>query len=204
MAKNYRYVPGAEYPYQYRYEHMAVTTDCVILAYEDSRLNVLLVRRGGEPYKGCWAFPGGFLQMDERAGEGALRELREETGMSSAAVREVGVFSDPDRDPRERVITIAFYALVRPSKVVGADDAAEAAWFPVDDLPELAFDHHEIFEAAMERLRRDIRFEPVGFDLLDDSFTVQDLRHLYETILGAGFDYCEFRQRLSDSGILKD
>ncbi len=204
MAKNFRYVPGAEYPYQYRYEHMAVTTDCVVLTCEDSCAKVLLIRRGGEPYKGCWAFPGGFLQMDETAEEGTLRELQEETGMSEVAVREAGVFSDPDRDPRERVITIAFYALVRPSKVMGADDAAEAAWFPVDDLPELAFDHHEIFEAAMERMRRDIRFEAIGFDLLDESFTVQDLRHLYETILGAGFDFCEFRKKFVNSGILKN
>lgn len=142
--------------------------------------------------------------MDETAEEGTLRELQEETGMSEVAVREAGVFSDPDRDPRERVITIAFYALVRPSKVMGADDAAEAAWFPVDDLPELAFDHHEIFEAAMERMRRDIRFEAIGFDLLDESFTVQDLRHLYETILGAGFDFCEFRKKFVNSGILKN
>lgn len=129
MGKNYTYVPGAEFPYQYRYEHMAVTTDCVIFTYEDRQLKVLLVCRGGEPYKGSWAFPGGFLQLNETAKDGALRELREETGMEAAAIGELGVFSDPDRDPRERVITIAYYALVKPSEVIGGDDADEAAWF---------------------------------------------------------------------------
>ena len=141
MGKNYTYVPGAEFPYQYKYEHMAVTTDCVIFTYEDWKLKVLLVRRGGEPYKGQWAFPGGFLRMNENAEQGALRELREETGLQPAAIGQLGVFSDVNRDPRERVITIAWYALVKPSEVVGGDDADEAAWFPVDNLPPLAFDH---------------------------------------------------------------
>ena len=127
MGKYYTYVPGAEFPYQYKYEHMAVTTDCVIFTYEDWKLKVLLVRRGGEPYKGQWAFPGGFLKMDETAREGALRELREETGVEPSAIGQLGVFSDVDRDPRERVITIAWYALVKPSEVVGGDDADEAA-----------------------------------------------------------------------------
>ena len=159
MGKNYTYVPGAEFPYQYKYEHMAVTTDCVIFTYEDWKLKVLLVRRGGEPYKGQWAFPGGFLKMDENAEQGALRELREETGLEPSAIGQLGVFSDVERDPRERVITIAWYALVKPSDVVGGDDADEAAWFPVDNLPPLAFDHRKIFDEAMERLRRDIHFQ---------------------------------------------
>ena len=165
MGKNYTFVRGAAFPYQYKYEHPAVTTDCVIFTYEDWKLKVLLVKRGGEPYKGKWALPGGFLQNDETAMEGALRELREETGLAASAVVELGVFSDPNRDPRERVITIAFYALVKPSEVVGGDDADEAAWFPIDELPQLAFDHADIINAAMERIRRDIHFEPIGFDL---------------------------------------
>ena len=204
MGKNFTYVPGAEFPYQYRYEHMAVTTDCVIFTYEDRQLKVLLVRRGGEPYKGSWAFPGGFLQLNETAKDGALRELREETGLEAAAIGELGVFSDPDRDPRERVITIAYYALVKPSEVIGGDDAEEAAWFPVDQLPELAFDHDKIFEAAMERLRRDIHFEPIGFDLLDDTFTIPDLQRLYEAILGVKFDRRNFQRKILSSGILEE
>jgi len=204
MGKNFTYIPGAEFPYQYRYEHMAVTTDCVIFTYEKRQLQVLLVRRGGEPYRGCWAFPGGFLHMDETARDGALRELWEETGLKAAAIGELGVFSDPGRDPRERVITIAYYALVKPSEVVGGDDADEAAWFPIDALPELAFDHRQIFEAAMERLRRDIHFEPIGFDLLDETFTIPELQSLYEAILGVRFDRRNFQRKLMASGILEE
>lgn len=204
MSKNYTYVSGAAFPYQYRYEHMAVTTDCVIFTWEDDTLKVLLVRRGTEPYKGLWAFPGGFLQMKETAMEGALRELREETALEPAAVVELGVFSDVDRDPRERVITIAYYALVKPSSVIGGDDADEAAWFPVDSLPPLAFDHEKIFEAAMDRLRRDIHFEPVGFNLLDEEFSIPDLQRLYEAILGVKFDRRNFQRKILASGILEE
>lgn len=204
MEKNYRYVAGAPFPYQYKYEHMAVTTDCIIFTYDERTLKVLLILRGGEPYKGCWAFPGGFLRMDETAREGALRELREETALVPEAIRELGVFSAVDRDPRERVITVAYYALVKPSAVVGGDDAADAAWFPVDHLPELAFDHRQIFAAAMERLRRDIHFEPLGFDLLDERFTIPDLQRLYEIILGTQFDRRNFQRKILASGILEE
>ena len=205
MGKNHRYVPGAEFPWQYKYEHMAVTTDCVIFTYEDWKLKVLLVRRGGEPYKGMWAFPGGFLQNTETAEQGALHELREETALCpSSPIVPVGIFSDVDRDPRERVITIAWYTLVKPSEVKGGDDAAEALWFPVDDLPPLAFDHAKIFQAAMERLRRDIHFQPVGFDLLDDEFTIPDLQRLYEAVLGVKFDRRNFQRKILASGILEE
>ena len=204
MGKNYIYAKGAEFPWQYKYQHMAVTTDCVIFTYEDRKLKVLLVQRGGDPFKGEWAFPGGFLRMDETAEQGALRELREETSLVPSAIGQLGVFSDLDRDPRERVITIAWYALVKPSEVTGGDDAAEAAWFPVDELPPLAFDHGKIFEAAMERLRRDIHFQPVGFDLLDDEFTIPDLQRLYETILGVEFDRRNFQRKILASGILEE
>ena len=180
MGKIYTYVPGAEFPYQYKYEHMAVTTDCVIFTYEDWKLKVLLVRRGGEPCKGQWAFPGGFLKMDETAEQGALRELQEETGLQPAAIGQLGVFSDVHRDPRERVITIAWYALVKPSEVVGGDDT------------------------AMEQLRRDIHFQPVGFDLLDDEFTIPDLQRLYEAILGVKFDRRNFQRKLLSAGILEE
>lgn len=204
MGKNFTFVRGAAFPYQYKYEHPAVTTDCVIFTYEDWKLKVLLVKRGGEPYKGEWALPGGFLRNDETAKEGSLRELREETGLEASAVGELGVFSNPSRDPRERVITIAFYALVKPSEVEGGDDADEAAWFSIDELPELAFDHADIINAALERLRRDIHFEPIGFDLLDDEFTIPDLQRLYEIILGVKFDRRNFQRKILSSGILEE
>ncbi len=203
MGKNYTFKPGDPFPYQYKYEHMGVTTDCIIFTYEDWQLKVLLVRRGGEPYKGEWAFPGGFLRMDETAEQGALRELREETALVPSALVQLGVFSDIDRDPRERVITIAWYALVKPYAVVGGDDADEAVWCPVDKLPPLAFDHRKLFDAAMERLRRDIFFQPVGFDLLDDEFTIPDLQRLYEAILGVKFDRRNFQRKIISSGILE-
>ncbi|MCR4860700.1 MAG: NUDIX hydrolase [Bacteroidales bacterium] len=205
MGSTHAYFPGDPLPYHYKYEHMAVTTDCVIFTYEDWKLKVLLVRRGGEPCKGMWAFPGGFLKNSENAGQGALRELREETSLEpSAPLVQLGVFSEPDRDPRERVITIAWYALVKPSQVAGGDDAEEAAWFPVDGLPPLALDHQQIFDAAMERLKRDIHFQPVGFDLLDDEFTLPDLQRLYEAILGTRFDRRNFQRKILASGILEE
>lgn len=205
MEKTHAYVPGAQFPWQYKYEHMAVTTDCVIFTYEDGKLKILLVRRGKEPYAGTWAFPGGFLRTDETAEEGALRELREETALTpSSPIVQLGVFSDVKRDPRERVITIAFYALVKPSQVIGGDDAAEAAWYPVDELPPLAFDHQKIFDDAMARLRRDIHFQPVGFDLLDETFTIPDLQRLYEAILGVKFDRRNFHRKILASGILDE
>jgi len=204
MGKDYTFVRGAAFPYQYKYEHPAVTTDSVIFTYENWKLKVLLVRRGGEPYKGEWALPGGFLRSDETAKEGAMRELQEETGLVASAIGELGVFSDPKRDPRERVITIAFYALVKPSEVVGGDDADEAAWYSIDALPALAFDHADIINAAMERLRRDIHFEPVGFELLDDEFTIPDLQRLYEIILGVKFDRRNFQRKIMASGILEE
>ena len=193
MAKNYTFVRGAAFPYQYKYEHPAVTTDCVIFTYEDWKLKVLLVKRGGEPYKGEWALPGGFLRGDETAREGALRELKEETALEASAIGELGVFSDPSRDP-----------LVKPSKVQGGDDADEAAWFPIDDLPQLAFDHADIIHSALERLKRDIHFEPIGFDLLDEEFTIPDLQRLYEIILGVKFDRRNFQRKILSSGILEE
>lgn len=205
MDKTHTFVPGTEFPWRYKYEHMAVTTDCVIFTYDDWKLKVLLIRRGAEPYKNMWAFPGGFLKTDETAEQGALRELVEETALTpSSPIVQLGVFSDVDRDPRERVITIAFYALVKHADVLGGDDADEAAWFPVDELPPLAFDHEKIFKAAMEKLRRDIHFQPVGFDLLDSYFTIPDLQRLYEAILGVKFDRRNFQRKILASGILDE
>ena len=123
-----------ENQYCYRYPHPAVTTDCVIFGFDGERLQVLLIERGIEPFKGKWAFPGGFIKMDESAEEGALRELREETGLDNAYIEQFHTFSDPNRDPRERVITIAYLALVRLQEVKACDDAAAARWFPIDEI----------------------------------------------------------------------
>ena len=190
--------------YTYDYPRPAVTTDCVVFGFDGHDLKILLIERGLEPYKGAWAFPGGFLNMDETAEQGALRELREETGLDLNYLKQVGAFSDVNRDPRARVITIAFYALAKKSSVRGGDDAARAQWFPIDDIPHLAFDHDYILRKTMDKLRHDIHFEPIGFGLLDEEFTIPELQRLYEAILGVHFDRRNFHKKMLQTGILEE
>lgn len=182
--------------YCYKYPHPSVTTDCVIFGFDGNQLQVLLIERGIEPYKGRWAFPGGFLNMEESAEEGALRELKEETGLTGAYIEQFHTFTDPNRDPRERVITIAYYALVRIQEVKGGDDAAKAQWFALDEVPQLAFDHDLILRRALKRLRERIHFEPIGFELLPEKFTMKELQALYEAILDVKFDRRNFAKKM--------
>ena len=142
--------------YCYKYPHPAVTTDCVVFGIDGRKLMILLVERGNEPYKGYWAFPGGFLNMDENATQGALRELAEETGLRLEHIKEFGTFTDVNRDPRERVISIAFYALVNKVGVKGGDDAAKAQWFALDEVPPLAFDHDMMLKKSIQKLKEDL------------------------------------------------
>jgi len=188
--------------YTYKYPHPSVTTDCVIFGFDGAKINVLLVERGINPFKGRWACPGGFLKMDESALQGAKRELFEETGLKDAYIHQFHTFSAPDRDPRERVITIAYYALVRISEVKAGDDAAKAQWFPLDKVPSLAFDHDLILREATIALRRQIHFEPIGFELLPEKFTMTQLQHLYEAILDVKFDRRNFSNKMLHLGIL--
>ena len=190
--------------YTYDYPRPAVTTDCVIFGYDGKELKVLLIERGIEPFKGCWAFPGGFLNMDEDALAGARRELKEETGLENAFIEQFHTFSEPGRDPRGRVITIAHYALVKIQEVEGGDDAAQARWFPIGEVPPLAFDHDRILRMAMSRLKERIHFEPVGFELLPDVFTMPQLQNLYESILEVHFDRRNFASKMLKLGILED
>lgn len=188
--------------YCYKYPHPAVTTDCVIFGFDGVDLNVLLVERGLEPFKGRWAFPGGFLKPDESAEKGAMRELKEETGLENAYIEQFHTYSTPDRDPRERVITIAYLALVKIQDVKGGDDAADARWFPIKDVPQLAFDHDVILRDALCRLRERIHFHPIGYDLLPEKFTVKQLQSLYEAILGIHFDRRNFAKKMLHLDIL--
>ena len=188
--------------YTYEYPHPSVTTDCVIFGFDGTKLRVLLVERGIEPFKGRWAFPGGFLKMDESAETGALRELQEETGLEGAYIKQFHTFSDPHRDPRERVLTVAYYALVRMQDVKGGDDAAKAEWFALDEVPSLAFDHDLILRVALKELRKQIHFEPIGFELLPKKFTIKELQLLYEAILDVKFDRRNFYNKMMHLEIL--
>ena len=190
--------------YTYPFPRPSVTTDCVIFGYDGKDLKLLLVERGIPPFKGMWALPGGYLQMDEDAIDGAKRELFEETGLRDTYIEQFRTFSAVDRDPRGRVITIAHLALVRISEVKGGDDAAKAQWFPLKDVPQLAFDHDMILREAMKALRQKIHFEPVGFELLPDVFTMPQLQHLYESILDVRFDRRNFASKMLHLGILED
>ena len=135
--------------YTYKYPRPAVTADCVIFT-KEAEPKVLLIERGADPYKGCWAFPGGFLNMDETTEQCAVRELEEETGLKIQELQQIGAYSKVDRDPRGRTITVAYLAVIdSPCEVIGQDDAAKAQWWPLDELPKLAFDHDDIMRDAI-------------------------------------------------------
>jgi len=136
-------------PYTYKYPRPAVTADCVVITNEDEP-RLLIIQRGDDPYKGCWAFPGGFMNMDETTEQCAIRELEEETGLIVDQVFQIGAYSKIDRDPRGRTVTVAYLALLNhPSDVKGSDDAAQAEWHSINALPPLAFDHMDILKDAL-------------------------------------------------------
>lgn len=193
-----------ELKYCYKYPHPAVATDCVIFGFDGLSIRVLLIKRGIEPYKGKWAFPGGFMKMDETAEQCAKRELYEETGLKDALVEQFYTFTDVNRDPRERVITVAHYALVRLSEVKGGDDAEVAQWFAHSEVPSLAFDHDRILRMALKCLKERICFEPIGFELLPEVFTMTELQNLYEAILEVKFDRRNFYNKMLKLGILTE
>ena len=190
--------------YTYKYPHPSVTADCVIFCFDGVSIKILLIQRGNEPFKGKWAFPGGFMNINETAEECARRELEEETGLKNAAIEQFYTFSDVNRDPREWVITVAHYALVRLSEVKGGDDAASARWFAMDEVPSLAFDHDRILRMAVNRLKERICFEPIGFELLPEVFTMTELQNLYEAILEVKFDRRNFYNKMLKLGILTE
>ncbi|MBO7189796.1 MAG: NUDIX hydrolase [Alistipes sp.] len=193
-----------ELNYCYKYPHPAVTADCVIFGFDGVSIKVLLIKRGIEPYKGKWAFPGGFMKIDETAEECAKRELAEETGLTNAIVEQFYTFTDVNRDPRERVVTIAHYALVRLAEVKGGDDAEVAQWFAQSQIPSLAFDHDRILRMALNCLKERICFEPIGFELLPEVFTMTELQNLYEAILEVKFDRRNFYNKMLKLGILTE
>jgi len=188
-----------------RYEHPSVTVDVVILTVRDRRLEVLLIKRRHWPNEGMWAIPGGFVNPDESLEEAARRELEEETGVRDVYLEQLYTFGDPGRDPRGRVITVVYYALIRAEelRVRAADDAADAGWFPAYHVPELAFDHSKIMEYTLQRLRAKLEYTMIGFQLLADEFTLSELQEVYEAIQNRKLDKRNFRKKLLATGILE-
>ena len=192
--------------YNYEYARAALTVDVVVFALDEDNLQVMLIQRNLPPFEGRWALPGGFVRVDETLDDAARRELAEETGLRNIYLEQLYTFGAVDRDPRERVVTVAYYALVNLAghDVRASSDARNAAWFPVDDLPQLAFDHHEILDTAHARLRGKVRYQPVGFELLPDRFTLRQLQHLYEVILDRELDKRNFRKKILAMEIVKE
>ncbi|MDI1446503.1 NUDIX domain-containing protein [Polyangium sp. 6x1] len=188
----------------YRYPRPALAVDCVVFGLDEEDLKVLLIRRGVEPFAGRWALPGGFVRLDETLDEAARRELREEAGIEKVYLEQLYTFGAVERDPRERVVSVTYYALVKLSEhaVRAATDAREAAWFAIDDLPRLAFDHEAIVDKAIARLRGKVRYAPIGFELLPKKFTLTQLQRVYEKVLGHELDKRNFRKKVVATGLL--
>lgn len=197
-------------PYTYNYEMAAHTVDAVVFGVDldEGKLKILLILRGrkDEPFYGHWALPGGYVDIAKRETnlQAAHRELGEETGLKAAYMEQLATFDDPDRDPRGRVISTAFMALMKTAAVKGADDAKEAVWFPVDRLPPLAFDHATIIATGIKRLRAKIRWHPIGIEMLPEQFTLSDLQRIYEVVLGRILDKRNFRKRILAYGVLRE
>lgn len=193
-------------PHSYEFPRAALTVDVVVFALDEDDLQVMLIERDLPPFEGHWALPGGFVRVDETLEDAARRELQEETGLRDIFLEQLCTFGRVDRDPRERVVTVAYYALVNLTghDVRASTDARNAAWFPVSDLPDLAFDHNEILEAAYERLSGKVRYQPIGFELLPERFTLRQLQHLYEVILDRELDKRNFRKKVLAMGIVKE
>jgi 8-oxo-dGTP diphosphatase len=191
-------------PFSYEFPRPALTVDCVVFGLDAAELKVMLIRRDLDPFRGAWALPGGFVRMDETVDDAARRELREETGLDDVYLEQLYTFGGVGRDPRGRVVTVAYYALVNllGRTVHASTDAADAKWFPAADVPTLAFDHAEILDAAMKRLRGKVRYEPIGFELLPPRFTLSQLQRLYETVLDRPLDKRNFRKKILSMGIL--
>jgi 8-oxo-dGTP diphosphatase len=193
-------------PFTYRYPHPAVTTDIVIFTIRQDELKVLLIKRALPPHKNQWALPGGFIKMEEGLEEGARRELEEETGVTGVYLEQLYTFGRPDRDPRERVITVAYYALIPSDELEpkAASDAENVSWFGLKELPDLAFDHKEILKMAHERLIAKLDYSTIAFQLMPTQFTLSELQQVYEVILGEPIDKRNFRKRILSLNLIKE
>jgi len=183
---------------RYRLPGAYLTADIVIFTIRGERLEILLIERGGPPFQGCWALPGGFVEHDEDVDEAARRELEEETGVKGLSLEQLHTFGAPNRDPRGRVVTVAFYTLVPASRLSprAGDDAASAQWFAADNLPPLAFDHAAIVAMARRRLGTDLQGTTLAASFLPKAFTLAELRALHELIRGQPIEPRSFRKRI--------
>jgi 8-oxo-dGTP diphosphatase len=181
----------------------AVTVDVVIFRLHEDALKVLLIQRAFAPFKGKWALPGGFVNRDETLEEAALREMEEETGVRDVYLEQLYTFGDPKRDPRGRVITVSYFAVIsKDIKVRASEEATIVAWHPVNKVPELAFDHGKILDYAVQRLRYKLEYSAVGFELLPDEFTLSELQMAYEIVLAEKLDKRNFRSRILEAEIV--
>ncbi|MFA5797858.1 MAG: NUDIX domain-containing protein [Candidatus Woesearchaeota archaeon] len=187
------------------YEKPSVTVDIILFTIINDSLRVLLIKRKSWPFQDSWAIPGGFVGMDETLEHAAKRELSEETGLAEVYLEQLYSFGDPGRDPRTRVITVTYFALVSSNdlKPFAASDAAEIEWFDIKKLPELAFDHKNILEYAVERIRNKIEYSNIAFQLLPKKFTFTQLQQVYEIILGKRLDKRNFRKKVKEVGLLE-
>lgn len=183
-----------------------ISVDAVVFGYEQGKISVLLIKRKYDPFRNKWAIPGGFVQNDESLEAAVERELLEETGVRINYLEQLYTFGEPPRDPRGRVVSVAYFALVRPNtfRIVASTDAAEVAWFNIDELPGLAFDHNTILRIAIDRLQGKITYEPIGFELLDKKFPFSDLEKLYTTLLGREIDRRNFRKKIMSLNVIDE
>ena len=188
----------------YEFPRAALTVDIVVFALDDDDLKVMLIQRDLEPFAGQWALPGGFVHVDETLDQAARRELEEETGLKDIFLEQLYTFGEVERDPRERVVTVSYFALVnlQGHNVKASTDARNAAWFALNDLPGLAFDHEQILDTAYERLRGKVRYQPIGFELLPRKFPLRQLQTLYELVLDRELDKRNFRKKILSMDIL--
>ncbi len=187
------------------YPQPSVTIDCVIFGYDGEKLAVLLLNRKEEPYAGMWTVPGGFLYLDETLEASADRILKTKTGLGSLYLEQLFTFGRPDRDPRGRVLSVAYYALINPERfeLTTGKMANDVNWFPVSTLPALGFDHEDVLQTAIRRLQAKVTYQPVGFELLNPQFTISELQDLYECILNVTLDRRNFHKKITASGIVK-
>lgn len=190
--------------FTYPFARPALTVDTVVFGFDGAALSVLLIERDHAPCEGCWAFPGGFVEMDEPLDVAARRELAEETGLAAGDIEQLGAYGDPGRDPRGHTVSVVYWALVEraAADVAAGSDARAAAWFPVDAPPPLAFDHADILRAARRSLREWAGLHPVGLGVLPECFTLDELTRLYRAILGAPIDAQACERQLAGMGLL--